>query len=80
MFIFYIAPAVPFLVIAITLALQDVLGPVRQDTLRRQLGLAAVCVYVAIVAATFVFFYPVLVGSPLSVSDWLARMWFPSWY
>jgi dolichyl-phosphate-mannose--protein O-mannosyl transferase len=79
MFIFYIAPAVPFFVLAITLALQDVLGPPARDTLRRQIGLAAVCLYVAIVAGTFVFFYPVLTGAPLTMAQWVPRMWFPSW-
>ncbi|CAA9258134.1 MAG: hypothetical protein AVDCRST_MAG52-2481 [uncultured Blastococcus sp.] len=34
----------------------------------------------ALVAATFVFFHPVLTGSPLSRSEWLLRMWFPSWF
>ena len=38
------------------------------------------CLYVALVAATFVFFYPVLTGQPLSHPEWLQRMWFPSWF
>jgi dolichyl-phosphate-mannose--protein O-mannosyl transferase len=80
MFIFYIAPAVPFFVLAVTLALQDVLGPTARDTLRRQIGLAAVCLYVAIVAGTFIFFYPVLTGRSLTMAEWLPRMWFPSWF
>jgi dolichyl-phosphate-mannose--protein O-mannosyl transferase len=80
MFIFYMAPVVPFFVLAVTLVLQDVLGPARADPWRRQAGLAAVCGYVAIVAATFVFFYPVLSGQPLPHAQWLLRMWFPSWF
>ncbi|MPQ99401.1 phospholipid carrier-dependent glycosyltransferase [Modestobacter sp. I12A-02628] len=89
MFIFYMAPVLPFFVIAVTLALQDVLGPTgRVDPtgttgptpLRRQLGLGAVCLYVTVVAATFVFFLPVLTGHPLPTPDWQQRMWFPSWY
>ena len=80
MFLFYIAPAVPFLVLAVTLVLQDVLGPGDAPPLRRQIGLAAVCLYVAIVAATFVYFYPVLTGQPLAHGEWWRRMWFPSWY
>jgi dolichyl-phosphate-mannose-protein mannosyltransferase len=80
MFIFYIAPALPFFVLAVTLVLQDVLGSARTDSLRRQLGLGAVALYVAVVAATFVFFYPVLAGRPLARADWLLRMWFPSWF
>jgi dolichyl-phosphate-mannose--protein O-mannosyl transferase len=80
MFIFYMAPAVPFFVLAVTLGLQDVLGPARAAPWRQQAGLAAVCGYVAIVAATFVFFYPVLAGQPLPHAQWLLRMWFPSWF
>jgi dolichyl-phosphate-mannose--protein O-mannosyl transferase len=80
MFIFYMAPVVPFFVLAITLALQDVLGAHSPEPWRRQVGLGAVCLYVAIVAATFVFFYPVLTGRELDRADWLMRMWFPSWF
>jgi dolichyl-phosphate-mannose--protein O-mannosyl transferase len=80
MFIFYMAPVVPFFVLAVTLALQDVIGPPRADPFPRQVGLGAVCLYVALVAATFVFFYPVFTGQPLSHADWLLRMWFPSWF
>ncbi|MCW2507065.1 MAG: pmt [Modestobacter sp.] len=80
MFIFYMAPALPFFVLAVTLVLQDVLGPAQASALRRQVGLAAVCLYLAVVAMTFVFFYPILTGQPLSHAEWLQRMWFPSWF
>jgi len=80
MFIFYMAPVVPFFVLAVTLALQDVLGPARAGPLRRQAGLTAVSLYLAVVAMTFVFFYPILTGQPLSHAEWLQRMWFPSWF
>jgi dolichyl-phosphate-mannose-protein mannosyltransferase len=80
MFIFYMAPTVPFFVLAVVLALQDVLGGEDGDSLRRQVGLGAVSLYVALVAATFAFFYPVLTGQPLSHPEWLQRMWFPSWF
>ena len=79
MFVFYMAPAVPFFVLAVTLVLQDVLGP-PGDPWRRQLGLAAVCLYVMVVAATFAYFYPVFTGQPLGYAEWRARMWFPSWW
>jgi dolichyl-phosphate-mannose--protein O-mannosyl transferase len=80
MFIFYMAPVVPFFVLGITLALQDALGAVHADRWRRHVGLAVITGYVAIVAATFVFFYPVLTGVPLHHDAWLQRMWFPSWF
>jgi dolichyl-phosphate-mannose-protein mannosyltransferase len=80
MFVFYMAPVLPFFVLAVTLALQDVIGRPWADRWRRQLGLGLVCLYVALVAATFVFFYPILAGEPLLHSEWLLRMWFPSWF
>ncbi|GAB4082632.1 phospholipid carrier-dependent glycosyltransferase [Modestobacter muralis] len=80
MFLFYMAPALPFFVLAVVLVLADVLGPRDAPVLRRQLGLAAVCTYIAVVAMTFVFFYPVLTGQPLTHGEWLQRMWFPSWF
>ncbi|MGZ4508399.1 MAG: dolichyl-phosphate-mannose--protein mannosyltransferase [Blastococcus sp.] len=80
MFIFYLAPAVPFFVLAVTLVLQDVMGGSRADQWRRHLGLGVACVYLAVVVATFVFFYPVLAGRPLPHAQWLLRMWFPSWF
>jgi dolichyl-phosphate-mannose-protein mannosyltransferase len=80
MFIFYMAPVVPFFVLAVVLVLQDVLGRADADVLRRQIGLGVISLYVALVAATFVFFWPVLTGQPLSHADWLQRMWLPSWF
>jgi dolichyl-phosphate-mannose--protein O-mannosyl transferase len=80
MFIFYMAPALPFFVLAVVLVLQDVLGGRDADRFRRQVGLGVVCLYTALVAATFVYFYPVLTGQPLLHSEWLARMWLPSWF
>jgi dolichyl-phosphate-mannose--protein O-mannosyl transferase len=80
MFIFYMAPVLPFFVLAVTLALQDVIGRPHAEPWRRQLGLGLVCLYVTVVAATFVFFYPILAGEPLLHSEWLLRMWFPSWF
>ncbi|MGY1624858.1 dolichyl-phosphate-mannose--protein mannosyltransferase [Geodermatophilus sp. SYSU D00965] len=80
MFVFYMAPVVPFFVLAVVLVLQDVLGRPDSDRWRRQVGLGAVALYVGVVAATFVFFYPVLTGQPLSHAEWLDRMWFPSWF
>ncbi|RZU34428.1 dolichyl-phosphate-mannose--protein mannosyltransferase [Blastococcus saxobsidens] len=80
MFIFYIAPALPFFVLAVALVLQDVVGRPGMSWERRRVGLGAACLYVGVVVATFVFFWPVLTGSPLSHGEWLQRMWFSSWF
>ncbi|MBB3083244.1 dolichyl-phosphate-mannose--protein mannosyltransferase [Geodermatophilus sabuli] len=80
MFIFYMAPVVPFFVLAVVLVLQDALGGPAAEPWRRRLGLGVVATYVGLVAATFVFFLPVLSGQPLTHAEWLDRMWFPSWF
>ncbi|HYH25942.1 MAG TPA: phospholipid carrier-dependent glycosyltransferase [Blastococcus sp.] len=80
MFMFYMAPAMPFFVLAVALVLQDVVGRAGEPDWRRWAGLVAACLYVGVVVATFVFFWPVLTGSPLSHAEWLQRMWFPSWF
>ena len=80
MFLFYMAPVAPFFVLAVVLVLQDVVGRPGADRFRRQVGLGVVSLYTAVVAATFVFFYPVLAGRPLTHAEWLTRMWFPSWF
>ncbi|MBA3523725.1 MAG: phospholipid carrier-dependent glycosyltransferase [Geodermatophilaceae bacterium] len=80
MFIFYMAPVVPFFVIAVTLALGDVLGRARDSDARRQFGLGALCLYLSLVVVNFIWFYPILTGLPLDYDAWLQRMWFPSWF
>jgi dolichyl-phosphate-mannose--protein O-mannosyl transferase len=39
----------------------------------------AVGVTVGIVAAAFVYFYPILAAQPITWNAWHARMWFPTW-
>jgi dolichyl-phosphate-mannose-protein mannosyltransferase len=80
MFAFYTAPVLPFFVLAVVLVLQDALGRPDAPRWRRQIGLGVVALYVALVAGTFTFFYPVLTGQPLPHAEWLDRMWFRSWF
>lgn len=42
-------------------------------------GRGAVIGSIALIAAAFVFFFPVLSAWPLSYDAWHARMWMPSW-
>lgn len=67
-FIWYLLPTIPFLYGAVglvaALAWRSLAG-------RISTGLAA-----GIVAASFVFFYPVLTAAPLSPDDWRPRIWF----
>jgi dolichyl-phosphate-mannose-protein mannosyltransferase len=79
MFLFYMAPLVPFLVIGVTLVLGDVLGRARAGETRRLVGLLAVTGYVALVVVDFAWLWPILTGQLMSYDAWHARIWFPSW-
>ena len=46
---------------------------------RRWIGGLALGGYLAVVAAAFAYFYPILAASPLTWSAWHQRMWFPTW-
>ncbi|HSV66025.1 MAG TPA: phospholipid carrier-dependent glycosyltransferase [Mycobacteriales bacterium] len=79
MFLFYMVPLVPFLVIGVTLLLGDVLGSARASESRRLWGTAAVCGYLGLVAANLAWLHPLLVGQLVTYDRWHAVMWFASW-
>jgi dolichyl-phosphate-mannose-protein mannosyltransferase len=79
MFLFYMVPLVPFLVIGVTLALGDLLGRARFGETRRLLGLLGVSGYVALVVVNFVWLWPILTGQLITYDEWHARIWFQSW-
>lgn len=79
MFMFYMAPVVPFFILAIALCLQDVLGSRSDPPPRRTAGAAGVSAYLALVIVLFVFFLPVLNGSDMSTEERSARMWLSTW-
>ncbi len=79
MFLFYMAPLVPFLVIGMTLALGGVLGRAGAGETRRLVGLLSVTGYVAVVAVNLAWLWPILTGQLISYDAWHARIWFPSW-
>jgi dolichyl-phosphate-mannose--protein O-mannosyl transferase len=79
MFFFYALPSLPFLVLALTLALGMVLGPANASFDRRLAGGVLTGVYLLIVALTFAYFYPVFTGEVITYAEWQARMWLDSW-
>lgn len=76
MFLFYMLPNVPFMVLAVTLAVGLLLGARGQSEVRRALGATAVTGYLAIVVILFYFFYPVLAARNIPQSQWHKRIWF----
>ena len=84
MFLFYMTPLAPFLVIGLTLALGTLLGPARVPSLR-MLGyrpnwrVFAVAGYLGVVVADFVWMWPLFTDVMLTDAGWHARIWFQSW-
>jgi dolichyl-phosphate-mannose-protein mannosyltransferase len=89
MFLFYMAPLVPFLILGLTLALGVMLGPalrrtgdpVRDDRARRRRrwGQASVCIFLGLVVVDFAWMWPIFTGGLITYDVWHAHMWLPSW-
>jgi dolichyl-phosphate-mannose--protein O-mannosyl transferase len=82
MFLFYMAPLLPFLVLGLTLALGALLGPGGTEhrlRSRRRWGLVAVCVFLGVVVADFAWMWPLFTGALRTHDEWQAHMWFDSW-
>jgi dolichyl-phosphate-mannose-protein mannosyltransferase len=76
---YYAVSFAPFLCLGITLCIGLIPGPPGASKPRRAAGAVLAAAYLLVVALNFAYLYPVLAGSPISDSAWLARMWFPAW-
>ena len=90
MFLFYMAPLVPFVILGLTLALGVMLGgrpephrrprrPTGAPAKRRRWGEAGVSAYLGLVIADFAWMWPIFTGGLLTYDTWHAHMWLPSW-
>lgn len=93
MYYFYAVALAPFLMMALALALGDILGTARralprgstgattraEPSERRSLGLLTVCLYLGLVIANFVWLWPILTGLPITPGNWHNHLWLPSW-
>jgi dolichyl-phosphate-mannose-protein mannosyltransferase len=79
MYFFYMAPVAPFLVLAVTLVMGEILGRGDGPWERRQTGLLAVGLWVGLAVANFAYLWPILVGVPITPDAWDAQLWLPSW-
>ena len=78
-FFYYGVSIIPFTVIAVTLVLGKMLGPAGATQARRMLGSVAAAAFVVCVAASFVYFYPILSHQVMSIEDWRDRLWLTYW-
>lgn len=78
-FQFYTVVMVPFLVIALAVALRELAGRRSAPLHRRQAGQRTVVVYLCMVAVVSLFFYPVWTGMSVPYEFWLIHNWLPTW-
>ncbi|WP_082598005.1 MULTISPECIES: dolichyl-phosphate-mannose--protein mannosyltransferase [unclassified Kitasatospora] len=78
-FLFYAVIFVPFLVLAVTMMLGALIGPVTASRDRRMIGGTAAGLLVLLVMWNFLYFLPIYTGQTIPMDDWRARMWFNSW-
>jgi dolichyl-phosphate-mannose-protein mannosyltransferase len=78
-FIFYAVATLPFMVMALTLALATIVGRDRGPSSRRTTGVVIAGSFVMLALVAFAFFWPVLTDQLITDQQWLQRMWFSKW-
>ena len=78
-FLFYAVAILPFLVLAVTLALGTLIGRSRVPTPRRTAGVVVAGSFVVLVLLNFAWFWPIYTDGLLTHAEWLDRIWFSRW-
>ncbi|MFI7618180.1 dolichyl-phosphate-mannose--protein mannosyltransferase [Nonomuraea terrae] len=79
MYLFYMIPVVPFMVLAVVLAAGLLLGRAAAPPDRRAFGAAAVGAFALVVLVNFGWLHPVLTAETITRAQWSTRMLFSSW-
>lgn len=78
-FQFYTVVMMPFLVLALALALRDLAGRRADPLHRRQAGERTVLTFLVAVVLISAFYYPVWTGMSVPYEFWLIHNWLPTW-
>jgi dolichyl-phosphate-mannose--protein O-mannosyl transferase len=78
-FQFYTIAMLPFLILALTFALQAIAGSGSSDARRRLVGQRVVWIYLAVVVVVSAIWYPVVTGMTVPYDFWRLHNWFPTW-
>jgi dolichyl-phosphate-mannose--protein O-mannosyl transferase len=78
-FMFYAIITLPFIVLALTLAMGKLIGSSTVPTVRRTTGVVVSGSFVVLVLLNFAWFWPIWTNGLLTHSEWLDRIWFSRW-
>lgn len=78
-FQFYTVAMLPFLLLALVLALRDLAGRAAAARHRRAAGQRTVVIVVIVVLVVSAFFLPLWVGTTVPYDFWLVHNWMPGW-
>lgn len=78
-FSFYAVVFVPYLCLAVSMAIGALLGPRSASEKRRMWGAVPAGTLVLLIAWNFIHLFPIYTGQTIPYADWHARMWFDTW-
>ncbi|MDX3356101.1 phospholipid carrier-dependent glycosyltransferase [Streptomyces sp. ME01-24h] len=78
-FSFYAVVFLPYLCLALAMALGALLGRAGASERRRAYGAVAAGVLVLLIVWNFIYFFPIYTGRTIPYDDWHARMWLATW-
>jgi dolichyl-phosphate-mannose--protein O-mannosyl transferase len=78
-FSYYAIVSLPFVVLALALAIGRLIGPDRAPSPRRTVGVVVSGAFVVLVILNFAWFWPIYTDQLLTHSSWLDRIWFQRW-
>ena len=78
-FLFYAVVTLPFVVLALTLAMGRLVGPSAEPGRRRTLGVVAAGSFFVLALVNFAWFWPIWTDGLLTHREWVNRIWFERW-
>ncbi|MFE2545269.1 dolichyl-phosphate-mannose--protein mannosyltransferase [Actinacidiphila glaucinigra] len=78
-FSFYAVVFLPYLCLALAMALGALIGRPGATERRRTYGVVAAGVLVLLIVWNFIYFFPIYTGRTIPYDDWHARMWLSTW-
>ncbi|MDH2414686.1 phospholipid carrier-dependent glycosyltransferase [Nocardioides sp. CER19] len=78
-FSYYAIVTLPFLVLALALAIGKLIGREREPSPRRTAGVVLSGAYLVLVILNFAWFWPIYTNALLTHASWLDRIWFQRW-